>query len=209
MRIFCYGDSNTWGFSPQNGTRFPEHTRWPGVLSCCLGDGFSVRENGLNGRTLCAFGMEGDPLNGAEHLVTLLRTGAPPDLLILYLGINDLFVDPGITTGVLVAELEKAIDGARQTHPSLELLVLSPLPIKIAGEQQVYYREPIQKCFNLSAAFAEVCGRKSCRFLDTGSVISASPRDGVHIEAEDHGELGRYLCEWIRQRYPDAKARSD
>jgi hypothetical protein len=45
MKILCYGDSNTWGFSPINGSRFPEDIRWPGVLRRCLGEGFTVIDN--------------------------------------------------------------------------------------------------------------------------------------------------------------------
>jgi GNAT superfamily N-acetyltransferase len=42
VKILCYGDSNTWGFSPVNGSRFSEDIRWPGVLRRCLGEGFTV-----------------------------------------------------------------------------------------------------------------------------------------------------------------------
>jgi lysophospholipase L1-like esterase len=31
--ILCYGDSNTWGYEPATGNRFPEDVRWPGVLA--------------------------------------------------------------------------------------------------------------------------------------------------------------------------------
>jgi lysophospholipase L1-like esterase len=36
--VLCYGDSNTWGFDPETGERFPEDVRWPGVLRAKLGD---------------------------------------------------------------------------------------------------------------------------------------------------------------------------
>ena len=53
--ILCYGDSNTWGCIPIDGSeparRFPPAKRWPGVLQRELGDGYWVAEAGLNART--------------------------------------------------------------------------------------------------------------------------------------------------------------
>jgi lysophospholipase L1-like esterase len=197
-KILCYGDSNTWGFCPADGFRFSEDIRWPGVLRRCLGREFVVIEDGLNGRTLCAFGMEGDPLNGNEHLLTLLEAHKHLDLLILYLGINDLFVDPGISVTIISNELERLIDNIRNVRTSAAVMVVAPLPVNIHREYQAYYYEQIRKSFDLIRAFEDVCARKACRFLDPSQVISASRKDGVHIEAEEHIKLGLHLCMVVR-----------
>jgi lysophospholipase L1-like esterase len=203
VTILCYGDSNTWGFSPVTGSRFSVDTRWPGVLRRCLGQSYKVIEDGLNGRTLCAFGVEGDPLNGSEHLITLLRVHRPLDLLILYLGINDLFIDEHISVAVLAEQLEEVLDRVQDEQGSLPVLVLSPLPVNIAREYQSYYHEQVEKSFDMVEAFAAVSARKGCHFLDPSQVISASRRDGVHIEAEEHIKLGLHLCGIVRNLLPD------
>ena len=51
-RIICFGDSNTWGFDPGTGERYPEDIRWPCVLDSLLGDGYQILEEGQNGRTI-------------------------------------------------------------------------------------------------------------------------------------------------------------
>ena len=200
-KILCYGDSNTWGFSPINGSRFPEDVRWPGVLRRCLGEGFTVIEDGLNGRTLGAFGMEGDPLNGSEHLLTLLSAYEPLDLLILYLGINDLFVDPHISSTVLKGELEDVVDNVRRGREGLSVLVMAPLPVNVGREYDLCYHEQIVKSFELVEGFESISARKGCHFLDSSQVISASRRDGVHIEAEEHIKLGMHLCMMVRDLF--------
>ena len=50
-RIFCFGDSNTWGYAPGDlmMPRYPRETRWPGVLARLSGR--EVIEAGLCGRT--------------------------------------------------------------------------------------------------------------------------------------------------------------
>ena len=30
--ILCFGDSNTYGYNPADGSRFPENVRWTGLL---------------------------------------------------------------------------------------------------------------------------------------------------------------------------------
>jgi lysophospholipase L1-like esterase len=201
VKILCYGDSNTWGFSPVNGSRFPQHIRWPGVLRRCLGEGFTVVEDGLNGRTLVAFRMEGDPLNGSEHLITLLGAYKQLDLLILYLGINDLFVDPHISAAAMMEELERVVDNILGIREGLYALLLAPLPVNIGREYDTYFHEHIEKSFELIEAFENVSARKGCHFLDPSHVISASRRDGVHIEAEEHIKLGMHLCMMVRELF--------
>ena len=36
--ILCYGDSNTYGYDPKTGLRYPRTIRWPGHLQEILDD---------------------------------------------------------------------------------------------------------------------------------------------------------------------------
>jgi hypothetical protein len=77
--ILCYGDSNTWGYEPATGKRFPEDMRWPGVLARELGSGFRVIEEALNGRTT----VRDDPVeeykSGKDYLTpTTSRLASSP-----------------------------------------------------------------------------------------------------------------------------------
>ena len=49
--ILCFGDSNTWGYNPENRQRFGPDERWTGILRNSLGEDYRVIEEGLNGRT--------------------------------------------------------------------------------------------------------------------------------------------------------------
>jgi lysophospholipase L1-like esterase len=40
--IVAFGDSNTWGYDPATGGRFPRPQRWPSVLQRELGADFEV-----------------------------------------------------------------------------------------------------------------------------------------------------------------------
>ena len=41
--VVCYGDSNTWGYTPGSGVRFDEKTRWTGRLQMLLGEEYHLK----------------------------------------------------------------------------------------------------------------------------------------------------------------------
>ena len=115
--ILCYGDSNTYGYDPKTGLRYPRTIRWPGHLQeilddksaydamrsylvgmmeledqlpCPCGESFTVIEEGCNGRTTVA----DDPVegwkNGLDYIMPCLNTHKPVDVVIMMLGTNDL-----------------------------------------------------------------------------------------------------------------------
>ena len=88
--ILCYGDSNTWGYIPDVGRRFPEDIRWTGILQNLLGSTYEVIENGLVGRTTVFDDPYGPCRNGLASLDCALLSSAPLDLVSLALGTNDL-----------------------------------------------------------------------------------------------------------------------
>ena len=88
--ILCYGDSNTWGYTPGTGERHAPDVRWTGVLRRLLGEGWEVLEEGMNGRTTVFDNPMSPGRNGSAYLLTCLETHKPLDLVILMLGTNDL-----------------------------------------------------------------------------------------------------------------------
>lgn len=88
--ILCYGDSNTWGYTPGTGERHAPDVRWTGVLRRLLGEGWEVLEEGMNGRTTVFDNPMSPGRNGSVYLLTCLETHKPLDLVILMLGTNDL-----------------------------------------------------------------------------------------------------------------------
>ena len=69
--ILCYGDSNTWGFIPVEGERYPRSIRWPGAMQALLGEGYHVMECGLNGRTSAYDNPYAPMMNGMDGTTVL------------------------------------------------------------------------------------------------------------------------------------------
>lgn len=89
-RIVCFGDSNTWGFNPKSGGRFPEGIRWTSIMGSRLGDEYVVIEEGLCGRTTVWDDKIENVASGKSYIATSINTHYPFDLIIIMLGTNDL-----------------------------------------------------------------------------------------------------------------------
>ena len=88
--ILCFGDSNTYGYNPADGSRFPEDVRWTGLLQeKAKGGGYRIIEEGLVGRTTIFEDSVRMGRKGSDFLLPLLETHYPVDAVVLMLGTND------------------------------------------------------------------------------------------------------------------------
>jgi lysophospholipase L1-like esterase len=201
--VLCYGDSNTWGWIPAEGGRFPRDVRWPGVLAAELGPGWHVIEEGLGGRTT----VFDDPLepgrNGRTYLLPCLLSHDPVDLVVIGLGANDLKVrysasaaDIARGVGVLAQLALDSRVGPGGGSPKILLLglpVLGPLddrPDELAGaaEKAVAMRPYLREW----AAFLGV------ELLELHELVGYSQRDGFHLEAESHRAIGEAVARRVQ-----------
>lgn len=105
--ILCYGDSNTYGYNPVNGLRYPKDVRWTGVLQKLLGEQYAVIEEGCNGRTTVFEDIAEPWKAGLGYLKPCLNTHKPIDFVIMMLGSNDL-------KRMFHASAKEIADGAEQ-----------------------------------------------------------------------------------------------
>jgi len=202
--ILCYGDSNTWGFRPDNKERFDEDTRWPGVLRNELGDGFRVIEEGLNGRTTVWDDPVEEHRNGKAYLMPCLLTHRPIDMVVLMLGSNDLkkrfsvpAFDIGRSIGVLLEIIGRSAAGPGGVKP--RTLVISPPPIGKLTEFAEMFEGAVEKSLGLPKYYREHAGLHGCGFFDAGEVIRSSDLDGIHFEAAEHAKLGQAVAAKVKK----------
>ena len=119
----CGGDSNTWGLEASTEERLQRWRRWPGVMQRELGEDVHVIEEGLSGRTTVFEDPFEPGRNGRTHLPVVLNSHAPLDLVIIWLGTNDLFVPGGLTAqdaargAITLTELVRASDAGPDEEP--------------------------------------------------------------------------------------------
>jgi len=184
--IVCFGDSNTWGYVPaSDGERFPREVRWPARLQTALGDDFEVIAEGLNGRTAAIESPVEDGRNGLPYFLPCLRSHKPVDLVVVYLGTNDVnFLDDEYvarSVGRLVKLARTSETGPDRGAP--QVLVLCPPPI---GDR------------DLAAAFAAVCDDLGCPLLDLGPITRYADGDVEHLDESGHAAVASAVEERVR-----------
>lgn len=199
FEVMYFGDSNTWGYDPATGERYPREVRWTGVLQEALGQGCRVIEEGLNGRTtVWEDPVEGDRM-GRRHLVPCLESQAPLDLVVLMLGTNDLkkrysapAADIAAGVGVLLDIIGKSAAGRADKAPPV--LLLAPPPLAKLTAYAEMLEGGSEKGLQLGKLYAELAHARGCAFLDAGTIIRASDLDGVHFERAGHRTLGEAVA---------------
>lgn len=198
--ILVYGDSLSWGIIPGSRQRLPFERRWPGVLQQAVSPDALVVEACLNGRTT----VWDDPFrpgrNGRDWLIPALESHAPLHLVILFLGTNDLQTVHGmgafeaaLGVATLVDAIRARVGDAQPTPP--EVLLVAPPPVgKPAGAMADKFAGAPPRSVDFARHYRNVAQERGVRFFDAGRHVSASPVDGVHLDAEAHYQLGCHIA---------------
>jgi len=202
--ILCFGDSNTWGASPECGVRYDRQTRWPGVLQRELGDGYYVIEEGLPGRnTVWDDPVEGGK-NGLKQLLPLIHSHMPLDLLIILLGTNDFKNRFSVSALDISWSIGRLVKAARDSgNPFFgdapEVLVICPPPL--ADMSQSPFKDILigaeEKSRQLPAVLGTFCEENNIRLFNAGDVVQTSPVDGVHWEVGEHLKFGAAVAKKV------------
>ena len=204
--ILCFGDSNTYGYDPSTGLRYPEDIRWTAQLKKLLGTDYRVIEEGCNGRTT----VFDDPIEGwkkgLDYLRPCLNTHKPVDIVIMMLGSNDLkeifhATPEDIAAGAetLVKDIIEFTEIKQGFVP--EIILVSPPEIGEDIKNSVFFgsfsESAIERSKALSPLYKAVAEKYGCTFVDAAAQIKASPVDSLHLSPEAHSKLAEVFFETI------------
>ncbi len=206
QQILVYADSLSWGIIPNTRQRLPFGQRWPGVMELTLnatGKHVRVIEDCLNGRRT----VWDDPFkpgrNGLDGLAQRIEVNSPLALVTLMLGTNDFqsaHQNNAWHSAQGIAALIQAIRTApiEPGMPVPPILVVAPPAIQAAnGNMAEKFAGGDKKCVRLTAAYQEICTQTGCHFFDANTVVSSSKVDGVHLDPNEHLQLGKALSQFV------------
>jgi lysophospholipase L1-like esterase len=206
LHILVYSDSATWGIVPLTRRRLPFHARWPGVMELELAQASkSVRviEDCLNGRRTVWDDPYKPGRNGLVGLEQRIEIHSPLALVMLMLGTNDFqSMHPHTAwhsaqgTLALIQAIRRAPIEPGMPVPAI--LVIAPPPMRTPqGPLARKFTDAPAKSAGLGAALEEIAATAGCHYFDAGTVVSASAVDGIHLDEEQHGELGKALARFV------------
>lgn len=210
IRVLCYGDSNTWGYTPGSGVRFGEDTRWTALVQKELGDDYAVLESGMNGRTT----VYDDPVNpyrnGWKGLGYILQSAKPLDLVVLCLGTNDLHFTDAVGAARGVDELLRTIyhsgaiyNGSTPVFRTVpRVLLVAPIALHEDYDrlrENTLLHGKVAESRRFAELYRPLAEKYGAAFLDASTVAQASAADGIHMDGESHRRLAALIGPEVRR----------
>lgn len=204
-RLLTFGDSNTHGtppiVTPGLYQRFDADTRWPTLARAALGEGWTLAEEGLPGRTAqFADPVMGAHMDGRLGLRMALESHGPLDVMTLMLGTNDTKTRFGATPEMITAGIAGLLDIAlgplmQMRHGGFRVLLICPPAVKEQGPIASEFIGAAAKSRALPALYAALAEAHGVAFLDAGRVIETSEQDGIHYGPAEHRRLGEAVAQ--------------
>lgn len=194
-KILCFGDSNTFGYNPNNGSRYNENSRWTGILKNLCKNNYEIIEAGCNNRTAFSNNPNGIQFTGYKVLPEYLKKFY--DIIILAIGINDLqkFYNP--TLEEFETGIENIIKKIRENNPNCDIIILSPSYITEnilnSNFRFMFNQTSIEKSKQITSIYKKIANKYNCKFLDLNKIVTTSKIDGLHYEVEEHKKIAQSI----------------
>lgn len=208
-RILCFGDSLTWGYDPDRRIRFDEEIRWTQVLQKHLGEGYTVIEEGQNGRTIATEDPAEGEKNGLKYIGPCMESQAPFDLLIIMLGSNDCKRKFSYSAMDIAGEMQIMLEKVQSYNrfrckDAFKILLISPPYISEAIRDSWLgdsfgYENAVKVSKELAGWYKTLADMYDCEYLDAAQYVHASDADGVHLDAENQKKLGDVIAQRVSQ----------
>lgn len=194
-KILCFGDSNTYGYIPNNGARYDKNTRWTGVLSLLSHGKFEIIEDGCNNRTAFAANSAGKIFTGYEILPELLTDDF--DAVVLAIGINDTQFLYNLSSIEIASGVEKLINIVKVKSPQAKIILVAPSilteDVLNGNFACLFDRTSIEKSRQLPLLYQKIAEKQNIEFLDLNSVAKTSSLDGLHYAPEQHLKIAQAI----------------
>lgn len=202
-KIICYGDSNTFGFNPKGGTRFDENTRWTSLLQKNLSLEYEVINEGVCDRTGFVNNPKGFLYSAPKHFPKFILKSENFDILILWLGTNDLQIQYNISIGTIEKGLENLIKSAQTKAKNIIII-----PSVILSEKVLegffnfqFDKTSIVKSRKIGRIFRQIAGANHCAYFDINKIVTPCDFDGLHYDENSHKIIADKLTEFIKKTF--------
>lgn len=199
-KILCYGDSNTFGYNPENGSRYDENNRWSGILKNALKEKYVVIEEGLNNRTGFVNNPNGFNYNSMLHFPKFTEN-LFVDILILAIGTNDLQFLFDIDCKMIEKKLTEFINLAKIKAKQIILIppVIMLEDVCCGGFSHQFDKTSILKAKQANEIYKRIAVMTNCHYFDFNEFVKPSKTDGLHYDSNSHLLIAQKLTKFINK----------
>ncbi len=200
-KIICYGDSNTFGYDPSGGLRYDENTRWTSVLQKNLGAEYEVINEGECDRTGFVDNPKGFSFSAQRHFPKIISKFNDIDLIILWVGTNDLQFQYDIGFNAVENGLEKLIRIAKEKSKHVIIIPSVILSEKVLeGPFNFQFDETsIGKSRKIGRIYKKLSNLNYCEYFDVNKFVNPTDTDGLHYDENAHKIIGEKLTNRIQK----------
>lgn len=184
-RILCFGDSNTFGFNPLNGSRYISNERWAGILKESIKDSYELIEAGCNNRTGFFNNPAGKEFSGLRVFPEYLKK-YNPDIIILAIGINDLQFQYNSSNQDIEEGLVKYLKLIKNKKTILLIPSIIEKCILKSFFAQMFDKTSIEKSKELHKIYKNFAIKNNLTYIDLNKIVKPSSIDGLHYDIEMH-----------------------
>lgn len=186
--LVCYGDSNTFGLNPKDGSRYDENTRWTSVLQNNLKAKYKVINEGMCNRTGFVDNPDGFLFSGAKHFSEFISKSVNIDILILWIGTNDLMFQYDINIETVENGLKNLI---KLSQTKAKRIIIIPSVILSENILKGYFNDrfdetSIKKSKEIVLVYKKLAEINHCEYFDVNKFVKPSDIDGLHYDEISH-----------------------
>ena len=199
-KIICYGDSNTFGFNPKDASRYNEQTRWTGILQTKFGNDYKIIEEGASDRTGFVNNPKGFLFSAPQHFPDFISKSDNIDLLILWIGTNDLQFQYDISFSTIENGLENLI---KLAETKAEKIIIIPPVMLNEKVLEGYFKfqfdkTSIIKSQKVEKIYIKLANDYNCRIFNINKFTNPSDLDGLHYDENSHKIIANKLTAYIK-----------
>lgn len=207
QQVLCFGDSNTWGYNPENGERYPWGVRWTSILQESLEKkNIRIIEEGLCGRTTVFEDPYRQGRKGTSLFPTLLETHKP-DSIVIMLGTNDCKSAFAASPEKIGQGIRELILQAKSFSKDSRILLVSPIHLgeKVWHDEfdPEFSKESVQLSKELAEVYKKIADEFDVDFLAASSVANYSEEDQEHMNPDGHLALAKAIEEKLYPSFTD------
>lgn len=207
-KLLCFGDSNTFGFNPKNGSRFDKSIRWTGILQRLCENKFHIIEAGCNNRTAFSDNPAGKMFSGYKILPELLQKDL--SIVILAIGINDLQFQYNVTVNDIKNGITNLIKIIQNNNPNTKIILVSPNELtenvlKSPIFSTLFDESSIEKSKILPLRYAQIAKENNCDFIDLNTFVTPSEIDGLHFEQKEHKRIAQEIFNHLNKTWQNTE----
>lgn len=202
-KILCYGDSNTYGYNPIDGSRFDEQTRWTALLQSNLGSDYEIIEEGACDRTGFVDNDKGFLFSAQRHFPKVIAKTKNVDILILWIGSNDLQFKYDISFHQINKGLEQLI---LDVNRKVDKIIIIPSVILNENILEGNFKSQfdstsISKSKKSGKIYKKLSQIYGLDFFDVNEFVKPSQIDGLHYDKEGHKIISEKLSDYISKKF--------